>query len=445
MILIDKSQFDVDRIKKIYKEYIVPEVKTKIEGEIKKASEPNLTESHKIAISFLQEYFVDKKGEVSSDRITLYLFDETLTDPQAYLESVILTYWRCVLHAWHTQKKIAMPTDAEIKALSKWKAVKEYAKNQCHQEERIRLVTSTITDGTYHLFTDVTKADVFSWSISSAEISDEKLDKIDFLPELRNDLFSDKKKDDASTAKTNNDSALDILEGIFVYDRLNRSLAKGSPRHQLLSAMNVTVCPYCNRQYISLYTDSKSQKTTADLDHFYIKSQYPYLALSLHNFIPSCQICNSRFKGTTDFYIKPHIYPHTQGFGEKARFRIKLDSNLLDDSATWKDIKMIELVDESKSEAITNSMNTFLLEEIYQSHVDYVQEIWAKSRRYNSDMIDTLDKEFSKLFDSERSVVDLIFSQYLEYEKLCKRPLSKLTRDILSECYEDQIIKKYIL
>jgi hypothetical protein len=41
-------------------------------------------------------------------------------------------------------------------------------------------------------------------------------------------------------------------------------------RHELLYTMDVTVCPYCNRQYITLYTVYyNKRRTTGDLDHFY--------------------------------------------------------------------------------------------------------------------------------------------------------------------------------
>ena len=37
--------------------------------------------------------------------------------------------------------------------------------------------------------------------------------------------------------------------------------------------------------YIQVYTGNGKGKTTAALDHFYPKSRYPILALSLYNFI----------------------------------------------------------------------------------------------------------------------------------------------------------------
>jgi len=85
-------------------------------------------------------------------------------------------------------------------------------------------------------------------------------------------------------------------------------------RHKLLSLMEIEVCPYCQRNYISSFEENDDKRITADLDHFYPKSLYPFLALSLYNFIPSCQICNSRFKGTKDTYNS--VYPYEESFDD---------------------------------------------------------------------------------------------------------------------------------
>lgn len=72
-------------------------------------------------------------------------------------------------------------------------------------------------------------------------------------------------------------------------------------------SLNITCCYYCEMNYIFPYTadiyDKKKNafiekdKRMFDLDHFFGKSDSPITALSLYNFIPSCQVCNSRIKG----------------------------------------------------------------------------------------------------------------------------------------------------
>ena len=100
---------------------------------------------------------------------------------------------------------------------------------------------------------------------------------------------------------------------LFCYKKLQTG-NKDWNRHKLLSLIGIEICPYCQRNYISSYEENNDEKTTADLDHFYPKSLYPFLALSLYNFIPSCQICNSRFKGNKD--TCDSVYLYEEGFDE---------------------------------------------------------------------------------------------------------------------------------
>lgn len=64
--------------------------------------------------------------------------------------------------------------------------------------------------------------------------------------------------------------------------------------------MNIHSCFYCDIQPVGKYTKKKNNpRLTLDLDHFYPKDQCPILALSLKNFVPSCQVCNCRIKNKT--------------------------------------------------------------------------------------------------------------------------------------------------
>lgn len=99
-------------------------------------------------------------------------------------------------------------------------------------------------------------------------------------------------------------------------------------RSRLISSLGLTTCPYCNRQYITnisedeignINTENKEIIATADLDHFYPKSVYPLFALSLFNYIPSCQICNSKFKHSSSRCI---LYPYEEGFEDKVLFKL---------------------------------------------------------------------------------------------------------------------------
>jgi hypothetical protein len=88
-------------------------------------------------------------------------------------------------------------------------------------------------------------------------------------------------------------------------------------------------CFYCGSSEITVI--SKTAPTSSnyrdehnrmlfDLDHFYLKSRYPFLSLSFYNLIPCCGICNSTYRGTKDFNIKTHINPFLDSFDENYYF-----------------------------------------------------------------------------------------------------------------------------
>lgn len=244
----------------------------------------------------------------------------------------------------------------------------------------------------------------------------------------------------------------EILKFIFSYEsfqngeniKINGNIKKWD-RHMLISSLNISTCPYCNRQYISNYIDKDlNSNTTADLDHFYSQSKYPFLALSLYNFIPSCQICNSRFKLQKDFYLEKHLYPYEESFGENAWFEtdfIKHENGEYNIDFLFGvsndfiiDIKVKKDIENELKNKINNSIDTFNLKEIYKNHIDYVRELIKKSIVYNESKITELYTQYPELFKNRTEVIQMLVSNYIsDEEDLGKRPLAKLTMDICKE------------
>lgn len=422
MIKIDTKGIRLDKIEQTYENYIIPQLRSRIENEINKERNPSTTNAQRIAILFLKKHFLDEHRLLSDDKIAAYLYCNHQNKPNEYLESIIISYWESLAEVLSSAAGIPKPNDAFILALSKWELIKTEALSKS-DGQRFQLIASIIRDDTLYLFSNVSKIELFNWSMGR-KLSDTKLKSIDIV---------------------HHKDAIAILEGIFNYSELlNNSSINPTPRHQIMSAMGVSVCPYCNRQYITIYNDSESdtEKSTADLDHYYIKSAYPYLSLSLYNFVPSCQICNSRFKKTKDFYIHPHIYPYTQEFGDSTHFVINLSPDLMKVKDRWDDPLILSL--DSTSEpperkcAIDNAINTFHLNDVYRSHLDYAQEMFLKSQAYNETSISLLQPIFDQ-FGSNFLLSDVFFGQYIQKESLHKRPLAKLARDILAECSDDVI------
>lgn len=67
--------------------------------------------------------------------------------------------------------------------------------------------------------------------------------------------------------------------------------------------LQINTCFYCNKSYINAYEiEHDQEKQQFDIDHFIAKTECPLFTLSLYNFVPSCQICNSRIKQAGNYF-----------------------------------------------------------------------------------------------------------------------------------------------
>ena len=97
---------------------------------------------------------------------------------------------------------------------------------------------------------------------------------------------------------------------IFDYDKFSKANSNNQgAAYWLQHQLDVKVCPFCNRIYT---TTLFNRNVRPAFDHFYPKSIYPYLAVSLFNLIPICDICN---KAKSD-RIDSIIYPYDESFDE---------------------------------------------------------------------------------------------------------------------------------
>ena len=226
---------------------------------------------------------------------------------------------------------------------------------------------------------------------------------------------------------------------LFCYKKLQTG-NKDWNRHKLLSLIGIEICPYCQRNYISSYEENNDEKTTADLDHFYPKSLYPFLALSLYNFIPSCQICNSRFKGNK--YTRDFIYPYEEGFAElgvKFRTSKELISEILGErySDFYVKIDYENLKNKEDGEKVKNSIENLGLDRVYKkSHNQYIQNLLYNIEKYPENYLENCVEMFESNVDKKKQLEEYFKDIVKEpYRKRIENgePLAKLTKDILEE------------
>lgn len=207
----------------------------------------------------------------------------------------------------------------------------------------------------------------------------------------------------------------------FIIDTLYK---QRFPREEFVKGLQVTVCPYCNRNFVN----STYKRTMCDLDHFYDKETYPILAVSFHNLIPVCHACNHAKANKTISYS-----PHNKKFSTDNLLSFDFFITGIDYLYDNKQIG-IEI---DCSSIIRDNVKELKLEEVYQIHTDIVQECVKKAIVFSPEYMTDLFSTYNGLFESEEEIYRVVFGNYLEESVYGKRPLSKLTKDILSNLLID--------
>lgn len=212
---------------------------------------------------------------------------------------------------------------------------------------------------------------------------------------------------------------------IFVPDNLKTYLVKtlyekGVDKIQFAQTIEVTVCPYCNRNFINSTNSTSKKFSTSQIDHFFNKSRYSIMAVSFYNLIPVCPSCN-RIKSTDQFSYSPY---EEIGADKLLRFSFEItDVDFLNH---------LKVVIAYQNKRIKDNINILGLEELYKIHNDVVKELIEKKMLY----VDEYICQMSKIL-GENSGFDeinrLITGGYNQEKMYGKRPLSKLITDIAKE------------
>lgn len=217
----------------------------------------------------------------------------------------------------------------------------------------------------------------------------------------------------------------ELIGEVIFYD-----LIKADERHYLLYNFGIEICPYCNRNFISKFKKNGKLRTTADLDHFYPKKFFTLFSLSLHNFIPSCQICNSRFKLAKGIEI---VNPYNEKINY-TQFKFKHNLNINSDASIFFDeSKDFDIKIECRNNRYLNNIELFELEKLYNTHKPLVAEIVYKKESYNKSYQELFNNLFDEMSISEEEINLLLYGIHMDESSFHKKPLSKLIYDIVSE------------
>ncbi|MBV4493759.1 hypothetical protein HU715_000195 [Pseudomonas sp. SWRI12] len=144
------------------------------------------------------------------------------------------------------------------------------------------------------------------------------------------------------------------LPSCFDYDAVSQELGQA-----ITEQLEITVCPYCGLESIQTYS---SISVRPDLDHFYPRTRFPFLAISLYNLIPAGSICNQKLKRNNS--MLGHMHPHIEGLDNDPMFRF----GFLPDG----DIRNTFCLDilQQNSNAKNNNLKLFKIKGMYNGNED---------------------------------------------------------------------------
>ena len=203
------------------------------------------------------------------------------------------------------------------------------------------------------------------------------------------------------------------LKKIFnsLYTKYRKTYAR-----QLVEDLEITVCPYCNRNFIN----NTEKYAMAQFDHFFPKSKYPMLALSLYNLIPCCPQCNHNKLEKELSYS-----PYNKEFTTDKLLRFNIIPEFVDG---------FEIGIEAKNEIIKENIDKLLLKEAYAVHKPLVKEIYLKVKMYSDCYIQSLNNMVKdSVINIDMTFDELWYGNYLTEDKYYLKPLSKLTHDMIED------------
>lgn len=224
------------------------------------------------------------------------------------------------------------------------------------------------------------------------------------------------------------------VQNAFGYDGYRKTVLT-----QLAKRLDIKTCPYCNAQY-TLFLDVRRNQSYPkgiakfQFDHFFNKSDSPFLSMSMYNLIPSCASCNLA-KHHDDLPVE--LNPYESDIAAMYKFRLTQPYKMwtgakMSDSVSVRlkptDGRYVTLVD-----ALNSSVN---LSSQYGRHRDVAQELFERaytypyySRRENfTHMLTTLDEQkFKRIW----------MGTYTEKEEIEKRPLTKFAQDMWEQANEE--------
>ncbi len=226
-----------------------------------------------------------------------------------------------------------------------------------------------------------------------------------------------------------------LLNMVFNYDKTgaghqtHQGVISGFFRKKM-DDLNIHTCYYCDMAYINPYiVDVDEIKSQFDLDHALAKDDCPLVALSLHNFVPSCPVCNERLKRKNPLNDSLDgvklVAPCSEDFDANKQIHFKVNQEKVCTSGFMRhrDCYRIKV----NAHGVYGSYaKLFRLEERYEYHKGEALRLLDLKRKYPMSNIRQIARLMHKTADE---VKEDVFG--LHFSKNNHRCFDKMKRDIM--------------
>ena len=196
--------------------------------------------------------------------------------------------------------------------------------------------------------------------------------------------------------------------------------AKTYNAYTFLSNLDVHICPYCEDEYIdTIQRAPQKDIRTAEVDHFYTKSEYPLLAMSFYNLIPSGKGCNQIKKSHSI-----GMCPYENDIESKTTLFPDLPIGINMETVDPHDCKVKF---HAKGEMIKN-VEILALEERYEHTYMEVYDLLKHKQQFSRDQLDLMLGDGMEEF--KQKIIDALFAEP-DPEKLKITLHNKMRRDLL--------------
>lgn len=204
----------------------------------------------------------------------------------------------------------------------------------------------------------------------------------------------------------------------------------------------VKYCTYCNADTVFAVrvTGGRMRPYASALDHFYSRSEHPYLALALENLIPTCTRCNSLFKGAKGKAVVANpVSPYKEDYYGLFTLEIgvgkgkPIEGFVADPKDTSWHVKLAEATSIEQSRGREMANNLFHLDDVYnQVFREDVSRTVHLVRNLTPPACQALSKLFPKIF-AHRDARHLMLGCTLNHNEIPTSRFSKLTEDMMRQ------------